>query len=199
MFATFEGPEGAGKSTAIRAVAAALALDGDEVLVTREPGGASIGPAIREILLHGRAIRPETEVFLFLADRAQHTAEVLRPALAAGKIVLCDRYADSTVVYQGHARGLNVERLRGWNAFATGGLRPEVTLLFDLEPEVGLGRLASKDRLDAEPLAFHHRVREGFLAEAALEPDRWVVLDASRAADALALAALEAIRAKRKK
>lgn len=113
--------------------------------------------------------------------------------------MLCDRYADSTVVYQGYARGLNVERLREWNAFATGGLRPEVTLLFDLEPEVGLGRLASKDRLDAEPLAFHQRVREGFLAEAALEPDRWVVLDASRAADALALAALEAIRAKRKK
>ncbi|MCB8932464.1 MAG: dTMP kinase [Fimbriimonadaceae bacterium] len=199
MFATFEGPEGAGKSTAIRAVAAHLEAEGCEVVVTREPGGGSIGPAIREILLHGPSLQPSTEVFLFLADRAQHSVEVIRPSLDAGKVVLCDRFADSTVVYQGHARGFDVERLRAWNDLATGGLRPDITLLFDLEPEVGLARLANKDRMDAEPLAFHRRVRAGFLAEAERDPDRWVVLDASQDQESLARAAVLAIDARLKK
>lgn len=193
VFATFEGPEGAGKSTAIRSVAAHLEALGRDVVVTREPGGGSIGPAVRAILLDGEALRAETETFLFLADRAQHAAEVLTPSLAAGKIVLCDRFADSTVVYQGHARGLDVERLREWNAWATGGLVPDVTLLFDLDPEVGLARLDHRDRLDAEPLAFHRRVREGFLAEAARDPARWVVLDASAEHASVANAAIAAI------
>ena len=195
MFITFEGSEGSGKSTALRVVAAHLENQGVEVMTTREPGGGSMGPRVREILLHGGDLDLRAEIFLFLADRAQHGAEVIRPALAAGKVVLCDRYADSTVAYQGHARGFDVERLREWNAIATGGLVPDLTLLFDLEPEIGLARIANKDRLDAEPLEFHRRVRQGFLAEVARDPGRWVTLDAAQPPAEVALAAIRAVDA----
>jgi len=195
VFITFEGSEGSGKSTALRVVAAHLENQGVEVMTTREPGGGSMGPRVREILLHGGDLDLRAEIFLFLADRAQHGAEVIRPALAAGKVVLCDRYADSTVAYQGHARGFDVERLREWNAIATGGLVPDLTLLFDLEPEIGLARIANKDRLDAEPLEFHRRVRQGFLAEVARDPGRWVTLDAAQPPAEVALAAIRAVDA----
>jgi dTMP kinase len=179
MFVTFEGPEGAGKSTLIRALAEALRADGRDVLVTREPGAGPVGTSIRDILLHGERLDPKSELFLFLADRAQHVASIIRPALENGTWVLCDRHADSTVVYQGYGRGLNLDLLRNWNRFATGGLTPDVTFLLDLDPATGLSRIASKDRLDSEPLDFHRRVRDGFVAEANRDAKRWVILDAA--------------------
>lgn len=194
MFATFEGPEGAGKSTLIAGLAKALRAKGLEVVVTREPGAGEVGSAIRRILLHGSDFSSTSELFLFLADRANNVASVVRPALLRGAWVLCDRYADSTIVYQGFGRGLDLETLRTLNAIATGGLDPDRTFLLDLDPEIGLERIKSKDRLDHEPLAFHRKIREGFLIEARREPDRWSILDGSASADELlrlALADLE--------
>lgn len=194
MFVTFEGPEGAGKSTAIEAAANALRSEGYDVVATREPGHGEIGRSIREILLHGRELSPYAELFLFLADRAQHVSEFIRPNLQAGRIVLCDRYADSTVVYQGVARGLDPNLTRKLNEVATGGLDPDLTLLLDVAPETGLGRISDKDRLDSEPVEFHRRVREGFLAEAKLNPGRWQVIDASLDAESVAKECASAIR-----
>jgi dTMP kinase len=179
MFATFEGPEGAGKTTLVEGLRERLVALGHDVLVTREPGAGTVGKAIREILLHGETLNPQAESFLFLADRSQHVATIVKPHLRKGGVVLCDRYIDSTVVYQGHARGLDIEELRRGNHLATGGLLPDVTFLLDLDPAVGLQRIRSKDRLDSEPLAFHERVRKGFLEEAARAPKRFVILDAS--------------------
>jgi dTMP kinase len=178
MFVTFEGPEGGGKSTLIQAISEHLKREGRSVVVTREPGSGKVGATIRDLLLHGEHLDPRTELFLFLADRAQHGATVIRPALDRGDWVLCDRYADSTVVYQGHARGFPLDQLRSWNDFATQGLRPDLTLLLDLPPEIGLSRIRSKDRLDQEPLEFHRKVRDGFLSEAARDPARWAILPA---------------------
>jgi dTMP kinase len=180
MFVTLEGPEGAGKSTVQGLLAARLRELGRDVLTTREPGSGEVGRAVREVLLHGGDLEPLTELFLFLADRAEHVAKTIMPALAKGTVVLCDRHADSTVVYQGYGRGLDVEKLRELNAMATQGLRPDVTLLLDIDPALGLQRTQDKDRLDSEPIEFHHRVRQGFLSEAKREPDRWRVVDASR-------------------
>ncbi|MBX3118131.1 MAG: dTMP kinase [Fimbriimonadaceae bacterium] len=180
MFVTFEGPEGAGKSTILALVAEKLRAQGRQVVTTREPGDGPLGPPIRQLILHGEAMDARTELFLFLADRAQHTESLIRPALEAGKTVLCDRYSDSTVVYQGVARGLDRALLRELNEFATGGLKPDLTLLFDLDPEVGLARVQGKDRLDAEPLEFHKKVRQGFLELAREEPARWRIVDASK-------------------
>ncbi|MGE0000724.1 MAG: dTMP kinase [Fimbriimonadaceae bacterium] len=176
---TLEGPEGAGKSTVAPFLADRLREGGHSVVLTREPGSGAFGNEVRKLLLAGDDLDPWAELFLFLADRANHVRTLVRPSQGQGKIVLCDRFADSTVVYQGHARGLPVETLRELNLLATGRLVPDLTLLFDLPPEQGLARLEAKDRLDREPLAFHERVREGFLAEARREPGRWVVLDAS--------------------
>ena len=194
MFVTFEGPEGAGKSTALAALAARLREAGHEVVTTREPGAGEFGPAVRDLLLHGEHLDPRTELFLFLADRAQHGSSTVRPALAAGKIVLCDRYADSTLVYQGHARGLDLAELRRLNDFATGGLVPDLTLLLDLDVRAGLSRQAGQDRFDSEPDEFHQKVREGFLAEALLDPARWKKIDASQPPDDVAEACWEALR-----
>ena len=183
MFITFEGPEGGGKTTIIERIGERLRGEGRDVLVTREPGSGTVGSQIREVLLHSEAIDSRCELFLFLADRANHVTTVLRPALEKKQVVLCDRYADSTVVYQAHARGLDPIGVRELNAYATDGLAPTLTILLDLDPEVGLKRLTSKDRLDAEPILFHRRVREGFLIEARRDPDRWRVVDASKTVD----------------
>lgn len=180
MFVSFEGPEGAGKTTLIGGLADLLRSRGVEVLVTREPGSGQVGSSIRDILLHGGELDPKAELFLFLADRAQHVSSLIRPALAKGAWVLCDRHADSTVVYQGYGRGLDLGLLREWNRFATGGLKPDKTILLDVDPSVGLARIVAKDRLDSEPIEFHEKIRQGFLAEARLEPERWVVVDAGR-------------------
>ncbi|MCW5938101.1 MAG: dTMP kinase [Fimbriimonadaceae bacterium] len=195
VFVTLEGPEGSGKSTLAMGLARRIQATGQEVVLTREPGAGVVGQAIRQILLHGAELTPTCETFLFLADRAQHVSSVVRPALASGAWVLCDRFSDSTVVYQGYARGGDLEALRRWNEAATGGLRPDLTLLLDLDPAIGLGRLQNPDRLDREPIEFHMRVREGFLAEAAREPDRWVTIDASQHPEAVLEATWSAVEA----
>ncbi len=193
MFITFEGIEGAGKSTAIAAVADALEKRGFRVLLTQEPGGCALGRTLRALLLDQKSvIASRAELFLFLADRAQHVAEVVRPALAQGVFVLCDRYADSTLAYQGYARGLDLASLRLLSAEAAGGLEPDMTLLLDLPVEEGLARArrrnerlgtaSSEGRFDAESLAFHAKVRSGFLAIAGEEPGRVRIVDSSRPA-----------------
>jgi dTMP kinase len=178
VFVTFEGPEGAGKSTVIEKLAGKLTAAGKDFLCTREPGAGSLGKAIRAILLEGEGMPALSELFLFLADRANHVETIIRPALAAGKIVLCDRYRDSTVVYQGIARGLDPDLLRQLNATATANLVPDLTILLDLPTEVGLARVTDSNRLDREPSEFHNAVRNGFLEEAQREPNRWRVVDA---------------------
>lgn len=179
MFVTFEGPEGAGKSTVLRMLAKELRAAGNVVCETREPGASVFGGQVREWLLHGDAISARAELMLFLADRAEHMSAIVEPALARGEIVLCDRHGDSTVVYQGYARGLDFDFIRQANLFATSGRVPDLTLLLDLPASLGLARAKGGDRLDAEPLEFHEKVRAGFLAEAAREPDRWRVIDAT--------------------
>lgn len=192
MFITFEGIEGSGKSTALQGLAAWLQQRGHGVAVTREPGGSRLGRTLRSILLDlgNTDITPEAELFLYLADRAQHVAQVVRPALDEGMVVLSDRYADSTVVYQGYGRGLDPMMLRQFNDVAVGGLWPDLTILLDLEPEAGLNRAlarnvregmhAAEGRFEAESLAFHTRVREGYLTWAALHGGRYRVVDATQ-------------------
>jgi len=192
LFVTFEGPEGAGKSTQIRRLASELEARGYSVVATREPGGTAIGEAIRQILLapEHSAMLPETEALLNTAARAQHVAEVIQPALAAGKIVLCDRFVDSTLVYQGAGRGLPTSELLALQRFATRGLWPDLTLLLDLPVEVGQARRRASgeplSRFDADALGFHERVRTGFLALARDDPARWRIIDAAQSEEAVA-------------
>ncbi|AGW13949.1 dTMP kinase [Megalodesulfovibrio gigas] len=192
MFITFEGIEGSGKSTAMRAVAETLQQRGHGVLLTREPGGSELGGVLRRILLDVATtdLAPEAELFLYLADRAQHVRQVIRPALAEDIVVLCDRYADSTVVYQGYGRSLDRTLLHQCNHMAVGGLWPDCTLLLDLEPHVGLTRALARNvaqaqaaregRFEAESLDFHRRIREGYLTLAALHRERFRIIDASQ-------------------
>ena len=162
---------------------------GYDIVTTREPGGTPIGDQIRTVLhdTANTAMSPTAEVLLYAASRAQLVAEVIRPALAAGRVVLCDRYADSTMAYQGFGRGLDRKALAALTAIATGGLRPDLTLLFDLDVARGLARRRDEgeemNRLDLETVEFHRRVREGYQALAAAEPERWVCIDADRPAD----------------
>jgi dTMP kinase len=192
MFITFEGIEGSGKTTQQRLVAEHLRAIGKPVVVTKEPGGTPLADRIRAILLDSaNVIDPIAEVFLFAASRRQHTTEVIEPALARGEIVLCDRYADSTLAYQGFGRLIDLDRLRALNEWATDALVPDVTLLFDLPEEVGLNRANSRNanatqdegRFEAEDLRFHRRVREGYLAMAVAEPERFKVIDADGTID----------------
>lgn len=193
MFLTLEGPDGAGKTTLAKKLAAMFEEAGQKCLLTREPGDSSIGPTVRSLVLEGVNLDRSAELFLFLADRACHVAEVVAPALSRGEVVVCDRYTDSTLVYQGAARGFEQSDLLAMNELATGGLMPDKTLLLDIDPRISLGRQTSKDRLDAESVDFHDSVRAGFLELAKLEPHRFVVLDATLSEGALAAAAWEAI------
>jgi dTMP kinase len=184
LFVTFEGGEGTGKSTQMARLAGRLRARGVEPVITREPGGTPLAEGIRELLLDaGRSPAPLAEAFLMEAARADLVAHVIRPALADGQVVLCDRYDDSTLAYQGAGRGLDPAMLRGWNRAATGGLTPDLTLLFDLDPAAGLARRAGAagepNRLDREPREFHARVRAGYLELARAEPGRFVILDAA--------------------
>jgi dTMP kinase len=190
LFVTFEGGEGSGKSTQLARLAVRLRARGLEPLLTREPGGTPLAEGIRDLLLDP-ARRPGamSEALLMEAARADLVANVVRPALAAGRVVLCDRYDDSTLAYQGAGRGLDAALLATLNRAATGGLTPDLTLLYDVPPEVGLARREGAgdgtNRLDREPAEFHGRVRRGYLELAAADPGRWVVLDATAGPDAL--------------
>jgi dTMP kinase len=187
LFITLEGPEGSGKTTHARLLAEWLSAMGFDVLTTREPGGTRIGDVVRTLLLDPvyTGIQPETEFLLFSAARAQNVREVIRPHIERGGIVVCDRFADSSLAYQGYGRQLNLDVLRIITAFATGKLLPDVTLYLDLPVAEGFRRKQERaqggwDRLEQEQLGFHERVRAGYLALAQAEPDRWTVLDANR-------------------
>lgn len=185
LFITIEGPDGSGKSTQIKKLAEYLKKKGSAVIVTREPGGTKISERIREIILDRENIEmdPVTEALLYAASRAQHVAEVIQPALESGKTVICDRFVDSSIVYQGIGRGLGVEAVENVNRIAVKNILPQITFLFQLCPEVGLERKTEqgeKDRLEQEALDFHQRVFEGYQGLKALYPQRIVVVDANR-------------------
>ncbi len=191
MFITFEGIEGCGKSTQAELLADYLGGRGYGVLLTREPGGSELGCRVRSMLLSrdSTELSSEAELFLYLADRAQHVQQIIRPALELGKIVISDRYVDSTLAYQGYGRGMDLDTLHGLNRVAISGTWPGITFLLDLSPELGLSRARKRNqdldktraegRFEAEQLEFHTRVRQGYLELAASNRDRFVVLDGS--------------------
>ena len=198
-FITIEGPDGAGKTTQVERLADHLRRSGLDVLPTREPGGTWLGEQLRDVLLArtGSAAPTDalTDAFLFNAARRQLVAEVIEPALGGGRTVLCARFADSTLAYQGYGAGVSLDQLRALESIATGGLRPDLTVLLDLPVETGLTRKAPDDinRFEAEfDLSFHRRVREGFIALAVAEPTRFAVVDAARSQDDVATAVMTA-------
>ncbi len=203
-FITLEGPDGSGKSTQTALLARWLQASRVEAVVTREPGGTEIGEAIRGLLLQSRGVERGalTDALLFNAARAQVVAAVIRPALDAGRLVVCDRYADSSLAYQGYGGGVAIERLRRLEAVATGGLRPDLTILFDLPVEAGLARRIGGERsqwtrYETDPAfdrAFHERVRAGYLELAREDPDHWRVIDADRAPDEIASDVADVVR-----
>jgi dTMP kinase len=188
VFITFEGPEGSGKSSQLPVLQDFLKSAGFSVICTREPGGTSIGNQVRVVLLDNQNVEmhPRTEILLFQASRAQLVEQLIRPHLRKGEIVLCDRYADSTLAYQGYGHRLDLEQLRAIVEYATGGLKPNLTILLDLDVQVGLQRRAQEgdvNRLDRHLIEFHQRVRRGYHHLVKAEPDRWMVVDASQSFD----------------
>jgi dTMP kinase len=184
MFITLEGPEGSGKTSQLPILAEYLRQHGFNVMTTREPGGTSISEQIRTVLhnLENKEMNPRTEILLFQASRAQLVEQVIKPHLSKGGIVLSDRYADSTLAYQGYGHQIDIESLRVLVTFATGGLKPDLTILLDVDVETGLRRKELKgewNRLDAYDLEFHQRVRQGYIQLVQAEPERWEVIDAS--------------------
>jgi dTMP kinase len=187
LFITFEGIDGCGKSTQIELLAEELRRRALDVVVTREPGGTVISEAVRDLLVSDASvvITPKAELLFIVGARAQHVAELIKPALDAGRVVLSDRYIDSTIAFQGHGRGLDLEMVDRFNNFATGGLLPDITIVFDLEPQVARARLRARPvggllgAFDDEQADFHARVREGYLTMAEREPSRVRVVDAS--------------------
>jgi dTMP kinase len=191
LFITLEGPEGSGKTTQTPLLAECLMARGLNVIQVREPGGTSIGNQVRDILhdMKNQEMDARAELLLYSASRAQLVAQVIRPHLAAGGLVLCDRYADSTMAYQGYGRGLDLDALRQITAFATGGLRPDLTLYLDIDPELGLARRNAGggewNRMDAQTLDFYRRVRDGYARLIESDPARWVTIDASQSVDSV--------------
>jgi dTMP kinase len=193
LFITFEGPEGSGKTTQAQLLYEYLQERGYPVFLTREPGGTGIGDQIREVLhsLENTEMLPRTEILLYSASRAQLVGQIIRPHLARGEIVLCDRYADSTLAYQGYGHGLDLQVLQVITAFATSGLKPDLTIYLDIDVEEGLRRKlaahrtgeAEWNRMDQQEIAFHRRVRQGYLQMAAAEPQRWVVIEGIQPVD----------------
>ena len=191
IFITFEGVEGAGKTTQAQRLATAL---GPDVVLTREPGGTPVAERIRDIFLTSDGITATTELLLIAAARAQHVDELIRPALAANRIVICDRFTDATVAYQGYRGGIDLALIYHLNRVATGGLTPNITFILDLPPEIGLQRQqrgkTHRDRLDREPLDLHRKVREGYLSAAKADPERVKLIDATQSPDAVHAAIL---------
>ena len=203
MFITLEGPEGSGKTTAVKAAVAKLKELGYEVVQTREPGGTPIAEQIRNVILDkaNTTMDPKTEALLYAASRRQHLVEKVWPAIKEGKIVICDRYLDSSLAYQGGARGLGVDNILNVNLFATENTYPDLTLLFDIKPELGLERIAKNadrevNRLDLEKIDFHNKVRQTFLDLSKRYPDRYVIIDASKSIDEVQKATMDAILAR---
>ena len=206
MFITFEGGEGAGKSTAIKRIVEKLTSEGHEIVLTREPGGTPIAEEIRNVILDKKntAMDPRTEALLYAASRRQHLVEKVIPALKEGKLVLCDRFLDSSLAYQGGARGIGIDTVYNMNLFATEGTLPDLTILFDIKPEEGLARIAANsqrevNRLDVEKLAFHNKVRDSFHELAKKFPERFVIVDASKGPDEVFEDAYKAIEDRLKK
>ena len=200
MFITLEGPEGSGKTTAVDYAVSKLEEMGYKIVRTREPGGTPISEQIRNVILDkaNTAMDERTEALLYAASRRQHLVEKVWPALKEGKIVICDRYLDSSLAYQGGARGLGVENILNVNNFATEGTFPDLTLLFDIDPQIGLARIAANanrevNRLDLEKLDFHNKVRNTFLELAKRYPERFIVIDASKSREEVADATLKAM------
>jgi dTMP kinase len=193
LFITFEGGEGCGKSTQIAALRARLEAMGKTVVQTREPGGTALGESVRNLLQYddaGQGMSPEAELLLFAASRAQHVRELIVPAIAEGQIVLCDRFLDSTTVYQGVARAIDSKKVDTINQFAIGDTNPDLTILIDLPPEIGLARVHARsdgqlDRMEKEAIEFFQAVRQGYLDLAKSEPKRFLVLDGSQSAEEL--------------
>ncbi len=191
-FITFEGIDGCGKSTQLRLAEETLRQEGIDVVVTREPGGTPIAERVRELVMSSvhAEMSVECELLLYLAARAQHVSQLIRPAVDSGRVVLCDRFQDATFAYQGYGRGLALERLRGMNSFATGGLEPTLTLVFDVSVALSRKRLSEAgkvpDRMEAGPSSFHERIREGYLALAEAHADRMVVLQGDQPVEQLA-------------
>ena len=203
MFITLEGPEGSGKTTAVKAAVARLQELGYQVVQTREPGGTPIAEQIRNVILDkaNTTMDPRTEALLYAASRRQHLVEKVWPAIKEGKIVICDRYLDSSLAYQGGARGLGVDNILNVNLFATENTYPDLTLLFDIKPELGLERIAKNadrevNRLDLEKIDFHNKVRQTFLDLSKRYPDRYVVIDASKSKEEVQKATMDAILAR---
>lgn len=179
LFISFEGGDGAGKSTQAQLLAQALAAQGRQVVLTHEPGDTELGAQLRQLLLHGPELDPRTEALLFATDRAHHVATVIRPALAAGKVVITDRYIDSSVAYQAGGHELDPQEIEQLSLWATAGLWPDVTFLLDVDPQAGRARFTSApDRLERKPPQFHRRLREQFLTQAHKYPERFVVVAA---------------------
>ena len=179
LFITFEGGEGSGKSTQARALHRRLASLSIPALLTHEPGGTPLGREIRRWLKGKGESNPQTELLLFNASRAQLVAEVIRPALKSGTVVICDRFYHSTIAYQGYGRGLPLDLIEAANNIATQGLEPDLTILLDIDVAQGLARKKMRDRFEREELAFHQRVRQGYLEMAKKDPQRWLVIDGS--------------------
>lgn len=203
LFISFEGPDGAGKTSVLQAILPHLADLGREIVTTREPGGVAIAEDIRSIILNpaNTAMDDKTELLLFIAARRQHLKERILPPLAKGSLVLVDRFIDSSVAYQGFGRGLDVADINWLNQYATDGLKPDLTLYFDIDVEEGLARIARNadrdvDRLDMEKLDMHQRVRQGYLSILEAEPNRMVKIDASQPLEAVVAATLAVIKEK---
>ena len=200
MFITLEGPEGSGKTTAVESAVKKLQEMGYEIVRTREPGGTPIAEQIRNVILDkaNTSMDPRTEALLYAASRRQHLVEKVWPAIKEGKIVICDRYLDSSLAYQGGARGLGIDNVLNINLFATENTWPDLTLLFDIKPEEGLKRIAANasrevNRLDLEKIEFHQKVRESFLYLAKKYPERFIIIDASKSREEVAKDTLDAI------
>ncbi|MEW1954488.1 dTMP kinase [Terrabacter sp. NPDC080008] len=194
LFVCFEGGDGAGKTTQVRLLTEVLQQRGREVVVTRQPGGTPLGEQIRELLLHGDHVSPRAEALLFAADKAHHVDELIKPALVEGKVVITDRYVDSSITYQGAGRALGRDEIMALQHWAVGGLLPDLTIVLDVTPQVGRERRGdAPDRLESEADAFHGAVRRGYLELASTDPERYLVLDASQSVERVHAAVLDGI------